>query len=123
MNKISTILGYLSLAEMELKNPQVEDYLNNIESATRAIRSQIEFTKIYENLGTSEPQWQDLGIIIALSPHLPSTIRLNADVKGIEVYADPMLERAFFNLLDNSVRHGETCERNQGVFSSCPMIC
>jgi PAS domain S-box-containing protein len=106
MNKITTILGYLSLVEMELKNPEVKDYLLNIESATRAIRSQIEFTKIYENLGTHEPQWQDLYIIIALSSQLPSKIRLSADVKGIEVYADPMIERVFFNLLDNSVRHG-----------------
>jgi len=107
LNKITTILGYLSLAEMELKTPQVVNSLSNIKSATRAIRSQIEFTKIYDNLGTCEPQWQDLGIIIALSPHLPSTISLDADVEDIEVYADPILERVFFNLLDNAVRHGE----------------
>ncbi|MEI6294204.1 MAG: PAS domain-containing sensor histidine kinase [Methanomicrobiales archaeon] len=107
LNKITTILGYLSLAEIELKNPLVSDYFSNIESATKAIRSQIEFTKVYENLGTHEPQWQDLNIIIALSPHLPSTIRLIADVEDIEVYADPMLERVFYNLLDNSSRHGE----------------
>jgi PAS domain S-box-containing protein len=106
MNKITTILGYLSLAEMELKNPQMVDYLAHIESATRAIRSQIEFTKVYENLGTHEPQWQDLNIIVALSPHLPSTMKMNADVQGIEVMADPMIERVFFNLLDNAVRHG-----------------
>ncbi|MEI7434736.1 MAG: PAS domain S-box protein [Methanomicrobiales archaeon] len=107
MNKITTILGYLSLAEMEVKTPRAMDYLSNIELATRAICSQIEFTKVYENLGTHEPQWQDLNIIIAISSRLPSMIKLNADVKGIEVYADPMLERVFFNLLDNAVRHGE----------------
>ncbi|MEI7434641.1 MAG: PAS domain S-box protein [Methanomicrobiales archaeon] len=107
LNKITTILRYISLAEMELKNPLIAEYLSKIELATRAIRSQIEFTKVYENLGTHEPLWQDLNIIIALSPHLPPTLKLNSNVKGTEIYADPMLERVFFNLLDNSVRHGE----------------
>jgi signal transduction histidine kinase len=27
------------------------------------------------------------------------------DLQGIEVYADPLLERVFFNLLDNSLKH------------------
>ena len=26
---------------------------------------------------------------------------------GVQIFSDPMLERGFFNLLDNSIRHGE----------------
>jgi len=107
MNKISAILGYLSLAEMEVENPVVRDYLQNIGSATRIIRSHIAFTKVYENLGTHEPQWQSLDIITAQSPLLPPGMKIQSQVKNIEVYADPMLERVFFNLLENAIRHGE----------------
>jgi signal transduction histidine kinase len=32
---------------------------------------------------------------------------LNADLNGVEVFADPMLEKVFSNLLDNSIRHGQ----------------
>ena len=31
----------------------------------------------------------------------------DTEIAGIEVYADPMLEKVFFNLLDNSIRHGQ----------------
>jgi signal transduction histidine kinase len=39
--------------------------------------------------------------------HIPATITLNANVQSVLVFADPMLERVFFNLLDNSIRHGQ----------------
>jgi signal transduction histidine kinase len=32
---------------------------------------------------------------------------LDTNIKGIQIYADPMLEKVFFNLLDNSINHGE----------------
>jgi signal transduction histidine kinase len=38
---------------------------------------------------------------------VPATITLNAEVQGVTVFADPMLEKVFSNLLDNSIRHGE----------------
>jgi signal transduction histidine kinase len=38
---------------------------------------------------------------------IPPEVALNMDGHGIQVFADPMLERVFFNLLDNSHRHGQ----------------
>jgi len=37
----------------------------------------------------------------------PAGVVLRSEVQGISVYSDPMLEKVFSNLLDNSVRHGE----------------
>ena len=51
-------------------------------------------------------QWIDLDAILSrLNP--PATIALSADVKGIQIFSDPMFEKVFFNLLDNSIRHGQ----------------
>lgn len=38
---------------------------------------------------------------------VPATVCLDMAVQGVTVFADPMLEKVFFNLLDNSIRHGE----------------
>ena len=35
-----------------------------------------------------------------------SSITLQSDVRGVEIYADPLLEKVFYNLLDNTLRHG-----------------
>jgi PAS domain S-box-containing protein len=106
LNKIAVILGFLKITEIKFNDPALVDYLKKIESATTAIRSQIEFTRVYQDLGTHEPQWIDLNEVMPLSP-VPAIITLNADVQGMMIFADPMLEKVFFNLLDNSIRHGE----------------
>ena len=106
LNKVSVILGYLAIAEKNSDNPKMDEILRNMRSATSAIQSQIEFTRVYQDIGTHEPQWLELDSILPYS-YVPVTIALNADLKGIRAYADPMLEKVFFNLLDNSVRHGQ----------------
>jgi PAS domain S-box-containing protein len=110
LNKISVILGFLKIARMKTGDPALVDYLKKIDAATAAIKSQIEFTRVYQDLGTHEPQWLALDTVMPRS-HVPTTITLNADGKDIQVFADPMLERVFFNLLDNSIQHGQRVSR------------
>jgi PAS domain S-box-containing protein len=106
LNKVTIILSYLTLAKKKEATPLITQYIDKLETETKAIRSQIEFTRVYEELGTHEPQWQDLNTVIPWS-HVPAEISLDADVQGVEVYADVMLEKVFYNLLDNALRHGE----------------
>ncbi|WP_321505439.1 PAS domain S-box protein [uncultured Methanoregula sp.] len=106
LNKITVILGNLKMAERKCTDPMQGEHLKKIRSATSTIKSQIEFTRIYQELGIHEPQWIDLNTVIPYQ-HVPPGITLDAAVHGIQLLADPMLERVFFNLLDNSVRHGE----------------
>jgi len=106
LNKVTIILGYLALAKKKVANPVMAQYIGNLESETKAIRSQIEFTRVYQELGIHEPQWQDLARVIPRS-YIPAEIALAADLQGVEVFADPILEKVFFNLFDNSIRHGQ----------------
>lgn len=109
-NKLIVILGYLGIMKKKFSDPVLLEYLKKMESASEAIGTQITFTKVYQDLGSHEPQWQELGSVLPHS-HIPATITLNTDVQGVDVYADPMLEKVFFNLLDNSIRHGERVSR------------
>jgi PAS domain S-box-containing protein len=106
LNKVTVILGNLAIAGKKSTNPDMRALIEKLESATRAIRSQIEFTRVYQDLGSHEPQWQDLGRIMH-TPNVPEAVMFSASVDGVEVFADPMLEKVFSNLLDNSVRHGQ----------------
>ena len=104
-NKITVILGYLSMAERKSRDPAIAEYFKKIQDATEAVHSQIEFTKVYQNLGTHEPQWQELERLVSRT-HLPAHVTLDMEMPGVMVFADPMLEKVFVNLLDNSLRHG-----------------
>jgi signal transduction histidine kinase len=104
-NKIAVILGYLGISKEASTHPTHGDFIAKIESATLAIQSLIEEAKVYQELGSQEPQWQNIESALPHS-YVPDTITLNSEIRGTEVLADMMLGKVFFNLLDNSIQHG-----------------
>ncbi|MDD1681375.1 MAG: PAS domain S-box protein, partial [Methanoregula sp.] len=106
LNKVSVIRGFLQLVKKKKPDPAVNALLDRIDTETDAIRSQIEFTQVYQDLGSHEPQWLALADVVPRSS-IPPAIAFTVEGKGYRIYADPMLKTVFGNLLDNSVRHGE----------------
>jgi PAS domain S-box-containing protein len=106
-NQILVILSYLEMARTEHADPAMDEYIGKLESAARSIRAQIEFSKVYQDIGSQKPRWLD-GEFLLHRLTVPAPVKVTAGLGGVEVYADPMLEKLFANLLDNSIRHGET---------------
>lgn len=108
-NQLMALLAFLELSKMKVTDAEAISLLEKAGGAAQNIQRQIEFTKNYEEIGVSAPQWQNVSTILeGLRPLLPKgqadlTIRLD----GLEVYADPLLVKVFENLIDNSLRHGE----------------
>jgi signal transduction histidine kinase len=68
------------------------------------------FTQEYEEIGAGAPVWQDLTTVVNTAGKriIPGQINVKNDLPaGTKVFADPMLEKVFSNLLDNAVRHGQ----------------
>jgi PAS domain S-box-containing protein len=110
-NQLQIILAYLGLVEMEASSPELKNYFEIIETACFSIRNQIKFMKLYKEIGTQKPDWQDLNQKI---PRVPKSgiIELVVDIpNGLKIYSDMMIEKVFENLLDNSIRHGEKVSR------------
>jgi signal transduction histidine kinase len=110
VNKLLVLNGYLELAKEVCSDPGLQILLGELESGIRDIRSDLEFTKIYQDFGTVPPQWQDIREILAGLP-LPETLALRTDGDRVLVLADPALKKVFTNLLDNTVRHGRRATR------------
>jgi len=106
LNQVNIIKLLIDLLKDSVTQEPLRKYLNGVETATGNIHSQIEFTKVYQELGSHDPQWENIPLLVR-SLQIPEIITLSYDMKGIEVYADHLLIRVFDNLLDNSVRHGE----------------
>ena len=82
------------------------EYLQKMKDSINKIRSQIEFSRVYQDLGSQKPLWISLDAILQRLS-VPDTIHFTTRVFGISIFADPMLEKVFYNLLDNSIRHGK----------------
>lgn len=105
VNQLAILQGYAQIAALKKGDPVITDYLAKIITAADIIARQIEFTRMYQELGGKAPAWMMIGDVIAhVESQVPVTI--SGTCRGTEIFADPMLERVFFNLVDNAVRHG-----------------
>jgi PAS domain S-box-containing protein len=108
-NQLLTLKGFLELSKDTLGNAaQTSEYLIRIERAANAIERQIVFTKEYQDLGVKAPLWQPVKACVQrVQVSLPMrNIQMVMDLPDIEVYADPLLEKVFYNLIDNALRYG-----------------
>ena len=108
-NQLTALLTYIELTRMSVQNPEMKTIIDKEEIVANHILRQIEFTRTYEDIGVKAPQWQNVAQLMALiSPVTgPAGIDLALSTGNLEVYADPLLEKVFENLVDNSIRHGE----------------
>ncbi len=122
LNALTALSAYQQLAMDASADPLMLSYLEKQDGLTRQIRAIIEFTRLYQKIGVTEPAWQDVyGILTRIVQQLDTPgIRVTYDLQGVELYADPLLERAFFNLIENAVRHGERVTSIQLGYDESP---
>jgi len=108
-NQLVGLMGFIELLKEKTTDPDLLQFIAREETISLTIQRQIEFTKNYEDIGVNAPQWQDIGIHLkALQSLIPrGEITVSLNVEGLEIFADPLLEKVFENLIDNSRRHGE----------------
>ena len=108
LNQVTALLLFTENAKETVSDPEVREWLEKQEKAAENIRHQIEFARDYENLGVNAPQWLSLNRIINdLKPAFRSySVGFEPLNRDIEIYSDPLLERVFYNLVDNSMQHG-----------------
>jgi len=106
LNKVNALQALLKIVNMQINAFDVEEEFLRLESITNTIRSQIEFTKKYGNLGIQKPQWQNINTML-FHVSTAENRKINAPIEELEIYADLLLEEVFVNLLDNSLRHGQ----------------
>ncbi len=109
LNKVAAVSGYTELIKANSTDAKNLEFLAKQQLLLVSIREQINFTKDYQNLGMEKPRWQELSVTIqrAISLLPPDTILpVTTGTAGVEVFADPLLVKVFYNLMDNSLRHG-----------------
>ncbi len=108
-NQLIALSGYLELSkEKQGSIPVISEYLDKEMSIAETIGLQIDFTKAYEDMGTTAPVWQNVNECIrrAVAAMPMREVRLDLDRSDLAIYADPLFEKVFYNLIENALRHG-----------------
>ena len=109
LNQLTVLLGYLEITQMETKDPHLLEYIKREKNSALTIKRQIEFTKEYQDIGVNTAIWQNVKDTFIKAFSLLDIMGISIDIKldGLFIYADPLLEKVFYNFIDNSKRHGE----------------
>ncbi len=109
LNQVTALFGYIEIMkEVFSDNQEVSEYIAKLTRPVEVIQQQINFTRDYEDMGHLEPKWQNVSEVAeraALSA-ANEDLKISIDTKNLEIFADNMLEKVFYNLFDNTKRHG-----------------
>jgi len=108
LNQLTALSGYLELMSEGPKSPQIQKYIDIEKRIAETIKKQIQFTKDYHEIGVQSPQWYNVkkAIETATAPLPLHQGTLVVSIENISIYADPLLEKVFYNLVENALRYG-----------------
>jgi PAS domain S-box-containing protein len=108
LNQITVLCAYTDLIHEKAADPLIREYLQAQKKAILAIRHLITFSRDYQDIGMLSPGWQEVAASIrrALAIASPPPFSVEIETGAYEVYADPLLEKVFFNLIENARAHG-----------------
>jgi PAS domain S-box-containing protein len=119
LNHLIVLNGFLDLLHRDVPDPGLQDYFTRIMKASNRIESLIRFTREYEKIGAQAAVWNDVYTLVEMTTQQSAyaQISLVNDLPvATQVFADPLIDRVFSNLLDNSIRHGQ---RVKQIRASC----
>ncbi len=108
LNRVMVISAYSDFIKEGITDPEMKKRIEAISKSSDEIRTLINFTGEYQELNSAEPAWQSPDAILArpLLRNMIPGISPDSSLEGLEIYADRLLEKVFYNLIDNSFRHG-----------------
>jgi PAS domain S-box-containing protein len=110
-NKLTTISSNTYLLRKRYgSNPEIVRFLDSIDSAVALSNRLFDFTSLYEKIGGQTQTEIDVkrcfDDAVALFPNM-SNIQVMNESQGLVVVADSLLRQIFYNLIDNSLKHGK----------------
>jgi len=109
LNQITALGMFLQIIEKSTKDAELIGFVHKAEGAVERINRQIDFTREYQDIGVQTPHWLEVtGLIFDAQRQLvrcPFEIQVN--IGAVEIFADPLILKVFYNLFENAVRHGK----------------
>ena len=108
-NKVTGLRGYVELSKDLVTDEKLKKFIESEEEVLRVIYRQLQYTKEYQEMGVHPPQWVNLPQVLRtiLSFLEIGQIAFRMDLQNLEIYCDPVIEKVFSHLIENTQKHGK----------------
>lgn len=107
-NRVFAFLVELDLVKEAAGAGPISRHLETLEKTALSIQDQIAFTRDYQDIGAQAPSWYSVSALVRnAAGQLPvKDVNVSVVLDRVEIFADPLIARVFYNLIDNALRHG-----------------
>jgi PAS domain S-box-containing protein len=112
-NQMFVLRSYFEFAVRLAEDARQQDFLKKYLLTLQQMDEQIAFTKDYQDLGTKSPEWQNVRqvFLYAVSHLQLGTFKHDIRTGDLEVFADPLFERALQRMVEHSLRPESRVDR------------
>ncbi len=113
LNQLTMLEGYIARLKKLPGDDNFAGMIQKEENIVKTIHSQIVFTRIYQNVGVQPPQWKNVKTSVSsvLITANVGNVSVDLNTGNLEIYTDLLIEKVFFNLIENAIRHGKKVTR------------
>ncbi|MDD1729143.1 MAG: ATP-binding protein [Methanospirillum sp.] len=113
LKSITALYGYLEILREHDSEIGKEEILSRIKSVASSMHRQISGSSELLIPGSTAHSWINIGTLIdTISKNLANDqVTIENYLHGIEIFADPLIEKVVYNLMENSIRHGGSVSR------------
>lgn len=110
-NKLMVVKGNTFLIRKKIgNNPELTPYLDSIDNALLDTERLFEFSSLYEKMGSEQIGEMNIGQsfreAVSFFVNLKN-VEVASECQDLTVQADSLLTQLFYNLIDNSLKHGK----------------
>jgi len=109
LNQMTAIMGYNELLRTMVDDEKLLHFLEIEHRASEKIRRIFAYSKVFQNIGSDAPVWQELARLVwqAREEIDTGTVAVLVDNGTASIYADPLVFKVFAYILENAVCHGK----------------
>jgi len=103
-----SLAAYQELVKAAPIDQKARSYIEKQEVFLKKMVDTLDFAKNYQEMGIHPPRWQNVRqvFLFAIS-HLDFLhMKQNINLANLEIFADPLFEKALFNIMQNVLEHG-----------------
>jgi PAS domain S-box-containing protein len=103
-----SLSAYQELVKTVLTDAKAKSYLEKQELFLKKMVDTLDFAKNYQEMGMHPPRWQNVHqVFLYAISHLDFLhMKQHLQLDDLEIFADPLFEKALFNIMENVLSHG-----------------
>jgi CheY-like chemotaxis protein/signal transduction histidine kinase len=112
INQLTILYGYLDIARSKRDIDIMSNYISKAIVSGEKMKRAMLFSQDYLRMGEQSPEWFSAQEVASegIAEAQMGDSMIIIDLKGLEIYADPLIRKVFHNLGFNAVRHGHARE-------------